>query len=93
MEKKRKDDYISWAKYANLAISFGLTMLVTVSLGYLGGNWLDKKLNTSPFLMILGILLGIGISFYSLWQEIMFYERTERMIKDGSGEDREFRKK
>jgi ATP synthase protein I len=35
-----------------------------VGLGTLAGWWLDKKLGTSPWLLVAGALLGIGLGFY-----------------------------
>jgi len=31
-----------------------------------GGYWLDKKLGTSPWLLIVLSLVGIGVGFYGL---------------------------
>ncbi|MDH3890397.1 MAG: AtpZ/AtpI family protein [candidate division Zixibacteria bacterium] len=35
-------------------------MLVAPLIGFFGGRWADEKLGTEPYLMILGILLGVG---------------------------------
>jgi hypothetical protein len=41
------------------ALGAGLTFAVSVALFALGGSWLDSKLGTSPWLVLVGCLLGI----------------------------------
>lgn len=57
-------------KYINFALSFGLTLIITIYLLYNGGKWLDKRLGTDPIFMILGILLAITTIFRQLIGEI-----------------------
>lgn len=57
-------------KYLNFGISFGLTLAITVYLLYLGGNWLDNKLGTSPLFVMLGILLAVATVFKQLLSEV-----------------------
>lgn len=45
-------------------------MIAAILLGLYGGWWLDRRLETFPLFMLLGIFLGIGIGFYSLWREL-----------------------
>lgn len=45
-------------------------MIAAIFLGLYGGWWLDRRLETFPLFMLLGIFLGIGIGFYSLWREL-----------------------
>jgi F0F1-type ATP synthase assembly protein I len=53
-------------KYLNFALSFGLTLVITLYLLYQGGKWLDKRLGTEPLFMILGILLAVATIFRQL---------------------------
>lgn len=41
------------------ALGAGLTFAVTVALFAFGGSWLDAKLSTGPWLVLLGALLGV----------------------------------
>ena len=34
------------------------------------GHWLDRWLGTSPWLMLAGLLLGMGVGFYNLWRRV-----------------------
>jgi F0F1-type ATP synthase assembly protein I len=50
------------AKLTSVGIEFSLSVL----LGLLGGRWVDEKLGTSPWLMIVGLLLGVSAALRSL---------------------------
>ena len=41
------------------AIGAGLTLAVSVGLFAYGGWWLDRRLDSSPWLLVLGVALGI----------------------------------
>jgi ATP synthase protein I len=43
------------ARLASVGIEFSLSTLI----GLLGGRWLDGKLGTQPWLMIVGLVLGV----------------------------------
>jgi ATP synthase protein I len=46
--------------------SVGIEFSVSTVIGMLGGRWLDGKLGTDPWLMIVGLLLGLVAGFRSL---------------------------
>jgi ATP synthase protein I len=71
-------DYWKYAKYANFAMSFGITMALSLFLGYYGGNWLDQKLGTAPFGLVTGLMAGAGLAFYSMLKELKALERMDR---------------
>ena len=50
--------------------SFGFTTAGAVAGGYFLGSYLDRKLNTSPWLMLVFILLGIIGSFIEFYKVI-----------------------
>ncbi len=52
----------AYGRYATLGIQFVASMCV---LGF-AGYWVDGKLGTSPWLLILGLFLGAAGGFYSL---------------------------
>lgn len=49
-------------KLASVGIEFSISTLV----GLLGGRWLDGKLGSAPWLMIVGLLLGVAAGMRSL---------------------------
>jgi len=76
---KKNRSWFTAARYYNFGISFGITTISAILLGLYGGWWLDRRLGTLPIFLLLGVFLGIGISFYSLWSEL-------KALKDRSSE-------
>ena len=68
--KRMKPKKTNGLKYINFALSFGLTLVITVYLLYHGGRWLDRHLGTEPLFMIIGILLAVATVFRQLIGEI-----------------------
>lgn len=76
--------------YLNYALSFGLTLVITAYLLYLGGSWLDKRLGTDPLFMILGVLLAIVTVFRQMINELLDMEKKkEEDKKENKEEDKE----
>jgi F0F1-type ATP synthase assembly protein I len=50
-----------------VGIQFALAILVFLYLG----QWLDRKLGTAPWLLIIGVFLGAGLGFYSMYRKLM----------------------
>jgi ATP synthase protein I len=48
--------------------SLGIEMLVAILIGTLAGYWLDGKLNTRPWLMLLGFILGAAAGFRGIFR-------------------------
>jgi ATP synthase protein I len=46
--------------------SVGIELSISTVIGLLGGRWLDGKLGTDPWLMIVGLVLGVTAGFRSL---------------------------
>ena len=42
-----------------------------IVLGVLGGLWFDNKWDTTPTLVIVGLILGITIAFYGVYKMIL----------------------
>ena len=42
-----------------VASQFGISLAVSVVLGYLAGQWLDGRLNTGIIFTLIGVLLGL----------------------------------
>jgi F0F1-type ATP synthase assembly protein I len=56
-------------------MGYGLTWALSVLLFLAVGGWLDKKLGTSPWLLVLGAFVGAGAGFYSLYYHIVIEPR------------------
>lgn len=48
----------------------GLQFVVTLLLFLFAGQWLDEKLGTRPWLLMLGVFLGFVLSLYSIFQRL-----------------------
>lgn len=56
-------------------LGFGMTWALAVLL-FLGiGAWVDSKIGTTPFLMIIGAFVGGAAGFYSLYYHIVIEPR------------------
>jgi F0F1-type ATP synthase assembly protein I len=44
----------------------GLEVVLSILLGLFGGRWLDGKFGTAPWLMLLGLVFGVGAAVRSL---------------------------
>lgn len=49
-------------------VGVGFFVGVSITLGVAAGLWLDSRLNTSPILVIIGLILGIVVAFYGVYQ-------------------------
>jgi ATP synthase protein I len=55
----------------------GLQLAVCVIGGLYLGQWLDRRLGTAPWLMIAGVFIGFGASFYSMYRTLTAAQRRE----------------
>lgn len=53
----------------------GFQFTVAVLLGAFAGIWLDKKLGTSPWMVIVLVFLGAALGFFSLYRNLMNSQR------------------
>ena len=54
-----------------LAWNLGYTIAVPLVALALGGRFLDKKLGTTPWLLLLGILVSIAVSSYLVYKKTL----------------------
>lgn len=64
---------ISPSHFAGLGLQFAVSILVFLYIG----QWLDRKLGTAPWLLIVGVFLGAGLSFYSMYRKLMAAQALE----------------
>ena len=55
----------------------GMTFVVAVLGGLFLGQWLDRRLGTDPWLLILGVFTGAGASFWSMYSKLMAAQARE----------------
>jgi F0F1-type ATP synthase assembly protein I len=61
------------ATYAGLGFQFVAAILLCLY----AGQWIDRKLGTKPLFLILGVFLGAGAAFYSMYQRLMADQKRE----------------
>ena len=72
---EEKPGYREMMQASGQFMGHGLAWALSVLL-FLGvGAWLDGKLGTSPFLLIIGAFVGGGAGFYSLYHHIVIEPR------------------
>jgi ATP synthase protein I len=59
----------------------GMEIAAAIAIGYFGGNYLDHRFGTQPWLMYLGLFAGVGASIKAL-------VRVTREYRRESGENR-----
>jgi F0F1-type ATP synthase assembly protein I len=64
---------ISGGEFAGIGIQFALVILVFTG----AGIWLDRRLGTSPWLLLLCVFLGAAGGFYSIYQKAMAAQRRD----------------
>jgi F0F1-type ATP synthase assembly protein I len=64
-----------YANYASLALSFGILMAGSLFFAYLAGNWLDRRFNTAPLFLAMGMALGAVYSLYAIVDRLRYYSR------------------
>ena len=67
-----------------VAGQFGITLVVSVVLGYFAGHWLDDRLNTGIIFTLIGVLLGLVAAVLNtlrLYTALMRKSETERLTQ------------
>jgi F0F1-type ATP synthase assembly protein I len=52
-------------------MGLGLQFVIAILLALYAGMWLDAKLHTGPWLMLIGALVGASAGFYSMFRVLM----------------------
>ena len=63
----------SGAAFDGLGLQFALAIVVFLY----AGQWLDRRLGTGPLFLILGVFLGAGGAFYSMYRKLMAAQRRD----------------
>jgi F0F1-type ATP synthase assembly protein I len=88
-ERERQSDG-SAMKYAGVGLQFAVSILLFLY----AGQWLDRRFGTAPWLMMLGVFVGGGASFYSMYRRLMAdqareeAERREELARRDRSADR-----
>jgi F0F1-type ATP synthase assembly protein I len=54
----------------------GIEIVLAVLVGYLGGQWLDRHLGTTPWLKWVGLVVGLGAAVKALVRVVRQYNKS-----------------
>jgi F0F1-type ATP synthase assembly protein I len=63
----------SGSEFAGIGIQFALVILVFTG----AGIWLDRRLGTSPWLLLICVFAGAAGGFFSIYQKAMAAQRRD----------------
>ena len=72
-------------KYAGLGLQFALSILLFLYLG----RWVDKKLGLDGPFLIIGVFVGAGAAFYSMYRMLMADQRRDEAEQKEKKEKKE----
>lgn len=64
---------VSGAQFAGIGFQFAVTILVFVFVGV----WLDRRLGTTPWLLLVCVFVGAAGGFYSMYRRISLAQRRD----------------
>jgi ATP synthase protein I len=59
----------------------GLQFAASIILFLFVGQWLDRKLGTAPWMLIVGVFGGAAAGFYSMYRKLMAIQAREDEIR------------
>jgi F0F1-type ATP synthase assembly protein I len=68
---------ISASEFAGVGLQFAAAIIVFL----FGGQWLDRKLGTEPWFLIIGVFTGASAAFYSMYRKLMKAQEREEAQK------------
>jgi len=72
----KQDQNMSPMRGLDIALTFGISLVLGMLLGYWGGHALDSRLGTDPWFALLGLFLGIAVGFRILIHDVLRFARN-----------------
>jgi F0F1-type ATP synthase assembly protein I len=82
--RRDADKGTSVGEFAGLGLQFAASIVLFLYLG----QWLDRKLGTEPWLLLTGVFVGAGGSFYSLYHRLMKAQAREEAARAAKREQK-----
>ncbi len=60
----KKNTGLKFSYAISLATQLGFVTMASIGGFLMLGMWLDEKMNTSPIMLIIGIIVGISVTIY-----------------------------
>ena len=77
-KKKKKAGEMDWVNALERASSLSISIVSFPVIFLLGGVWLDKRFETTPLFILLGIIVGIAAGIY------VFIKKGRKIKENGS---------
>jgi ATP synthase protein I len=74
MSDERPQPDRRWIRQLGVLSGVGLTLVISTVLGLVGGYYLDRWLGTGPWLLLVGLLLGIAAGFVNLFRAVGLFD-------------------
>lgn len=87
MEPNRQ--IFSAMKYLSFLTQLGLSIITPILLCILGAVWLQNRFHLGGWVLIVGILLGVGGGCSAFYQFYQFIQREERREKERKEEEKD----
>lgn len=67
------EDELKLGTYASVGLQFALGIILFLFLG----QWADRKLGTSPVFLLIGVFVGGGAAFYSMYRRLARAQKAD----------------
>ena len=79
-----KDD-LNLGSFAGVGLQFAISLVAFLFLG----QWADRKLGTSPLFLLIGVFIGGGGAFYSMYRRLSAAQKADderrKRSREGKG--------
>lgn len=72
-EPNQAKDELKLGTYAGVGLQFALGIILFLFLG----QWLDRRLGTSPVFLLAGVFVGGGAAFYSMYRRLSAAQKAD----------------
>lgn len=70
---KKANDELNLSSFAGVGLQFAVSIIAFLFLG----QWADRKLGTSPFLLLAGVFIGGGGAFYAMYRRLTSAQKAD----------------
>lgn len=88
MTDERSPGSRRWIRQVGVLSGVGLTLVLCTVLGLGAGYYLDRWLGTSPWLTLVGLLLGIAAGFVNLFRAVGAFDGEQDRYETNDHERR-----
>lgn len=85
VDRDKLDPPRTQASQAGAMMGGGLQFAGAILIFLFAGRWLDQRLGTEPWLLLLGVLVGAAAGFYSLYHQLVIAPRERERRRRGEG--------